>query len=85
MNAERSPERTDYATYLLILGCVSTVWLPPVSVFFAIAAVYRTRQVTGWPRRLSVAAASLCIVYTIAVAIAVYTLTFLLLTDQVHS
>lgn len=46
-----------------------TFWMVQYSPFIAMAAVSKTRNCTGWPRRLAVAAALLCTAYTLVLAI----------------
>lgn len=47
----------------------ATFWMLPYSPFIAMAAVSRTKNSTGWPRQLAVAAALLCAAYTLLLAI----------------
>lgn len=86
MNAESMPVRHGFATNALAIFSVATFWLLPFAPFIAIAALHRTKSTKGWARRLSAAAAAvLCSVHTLALAAAVYCLTFLLLTGRINS
>lgn len=68
MNAELTMNSPSRVTQFLAVLSVATFWLLPLSPFIAMAAVSRTNNTTGWPRRISVAAAILCAVYVIVVA-----------------
>ena len=55
-------------TKALAVCSFATFWMIPISPFVAMAALVRTKHTVGWPRRLSVAAAVLGSVFTIAYA-----------------
>jgi hypothetical protein len=56
------------AKWLAVLS-VACFWLLPFSPAVAIGAVSTTRGAAGWPRRLAVAGAVLCIAYTMLMAL----------------
>ena len=85
MNAECTSARPGIATNVLAIFSVATFWAMPFAPFIAIAALHRTKSTAGWARQLSVAAAVLCSVHTLAMGAAIYYLTFLILTDRIHS
>ncbi|MGQ0637284.1 MAG: hypothetical protein ACT4QC_21970 [Planctomycetaceae bacterium] len=85
MNAESTTTRQGIATNALAIFSVATFWAIPFAPFIAMAALRRTKSTTGWARRLSVAGAVLCSVYTLALGATVYYLTFLLLAGRIHS
>ncbi len=85
MNAESATVRQGVVTNALAVFSVATFWAVPFSPFIAMAAVHRTKSTTGWARRVSVAAAVLCSIYTLALGAALYWLTFLILTGRIHS
>ena len=85
MNAKSTTVRRDVVTNALALFSVTAFWALPFSPFIAMAAVHRTKTTTGWARRVSVAAAVLCSIYTLALGAALYWLTFLTLTGRINS
>jgi Na+/H+-dicarboxylate symporter len=85
MNAESTTTRQGVATNALAIFSVATFWAIPFAPLIAMAALHRTKSTTGWARRLSVAAAVLCSVHTLALAAALYCITILLLTGRIHS
>ncbi|MGE3315852.1 MAG: hypothetical protein AB7O26_12130 [Planctomycetaceae bacterium] len=80
MYPESTAERPDFATTALAVFSVATFWAVPFSPFVAMAAVVRTNQSGGWVRKLAVASAVLCSLYTLAIASALYVLTLYVLT-----
>lgn len=56
---------------VLPLVSMATFWLLPYSPFIAIAAVSKTKNSIGLPRKLAVASAVLCTGYTIALLISI--------------
>ena len=85
MNAESTTARQGITTNALAILSVATFWAIPFAPFIAMAALHRTKSTTGWARRLSVVAAVLCSVHTLALAAAICCLIFLILTDRIHS
>ncbi|MDB5346626.1 MAG: hypothetical protein JWP89_5003 [Schlesneria sp.] len=59
---------TNRSRLILPIASIATFWMLPFSPFISMAAVYKTRTSTGWPRKLAVIGAMLCAVYTIALA-----------------
>lgn len=80
MNPESSTVRHSQGAKVLAIFGIATFWAVPFSPFVTIAALKRTKNSNGWPRQLSVTAAILCSVYTIAMAAWVFVLTILVLT-----
>ena len=80
MNPELTVVRQGSAAKALAILCIATFWAIPFSPFVTIAALKRTKSSTGWARRLSVTAAILCSVYTVAIAVWVFCLTIYVLT-----
>jgi hypothetical protein len=68
MNLESTVVHPGLVTKALAVCSIATFWMIPFSPFVAIAALVRTKHTAGWPRRLSVAAAVLCSVFTLAYA-----------------
>ncbi|WP_165219996.1 hypothetical protein [Aquisphaera insulae] len=64
--ATQAPGRTARLLAVLSIACF---WLLPFSPLVAIGAVSKTRATSGWPRRLALAGAFLCIAYTILLAL----------------
>lgn len=54
---------------LLAILSVACFWLLPFSPMIAIGAVSMTRGATGWSRILALTGATLCIVYTLVMAL----------------
>ena len=79
MNPESSVVHPGCVTKALAVCSVATFWLLPFSPFIAMVAVVRTKHSVGWPRRLSVAAAVLCSVFTISYAIMLFFVTIYIL------
>jgi len=79
MNPESSVVHPGCVTKALAVCSVATFWLLPFSPFIAMAAVVRTKHSVGWPRRLSVAAAVLCSVFTVTCAIMLFVVTIYIL------
>lgn len=65
---ESAGDSPSNATKVLSVFSLATFWLLPFSPFIVMAAVSRTQKLNGWVRRLSVAAAILCIAYTVGLA-----------------
>jgi hypothetical protein len=63
----------------LALLSVATFWLLPFSPFVAMAALAATKRSVGWPRKLAIVAALLCVGYTIAIALLLYCITIYIL------
>ena len=80
MNPESTTIHRIFGANALAIFSFATFWAIPFSPFVAMAALHQTRSTTGWARRLSVAAAVLCSVYTVAIAALVYCLTLFVLT-----
>lgn len=53
---------------LLAILSVACFWIVPCSPILAIAAVSTTKGSAGWPRKLAVAGAVLCTVWTLTIA-----------------
>ncbi len=71
MNPESTVVQPGLVTKALAVCSIASFWMIPFSPFVAMAAVVRTKHTVGWvgwPRRLSVAAAVLCSVFTVAFA-----------------
>lgn len=83
MNAESTSVRQSTITNALAILSVATFWAIPFSPFVAMAALHRTKSTIGWARRLSISAAILCSVYTLALAGAFVMMTFLVLTGRI--
>lgn len=79
MNPESSVLRPSFVTKVLAMGSLATFWMIPFSPFVIIAALVRTKSTGGWPYRISVTAALLCSVLTIAYASIVYCATIYIL------
>jgi type IV secretory pathway TrbL component len=79
MSVESKVGCPGFVAKALAVCSAATFWLLPVSPLIAMLAVIQTKNLVGWPRTLSVAAAVLCSVYTIAVAILFYCLTIYIL------
>jgi hypothetical protein len=75
MNPKLTVVHPGCVTKALAVFSAAAFWLLPVSPFIAMAAVVRTKHSQGWPRKLSVAAAVLCSVYTVAFAIMLFSVT----------
>lgn len=60
----------------LALASVAGFWLLPFSPRIAIGAVSMTRKTSGWSRRLALTGATLCIGYTMLMAVVVVGLFF---------
>ena len=84
MNPESVVVPPGRVTIALAVFSLATFWALPFSPFVAIAALMRTRRSVGWPRTLSVAAAVLCCVYTLAFAIYMYCVTIYVLTGGLY-
>ncbi len=69
MNPESSVVHPGWVTKAIAVCSIATFWLLPFSPFITIAAVVRTKHSAGWPRRLSVAAAVPCSVFTVTYSI----------------
>jgi hypothetical protein len=85
MNPESSVVRQGVTAKALAIFSIATFWAVPFSPFVTIAALKRTKKSNGWPRRLSVTAAILCSVYTIAMAAWVFFLTIHILTGGLNA
>ena len=80
MSPEFTVARPAFFTMALSIFSAATFWAVPFSPFIAMAAVMRTKHSEGWARKLAVASAVLCSLYTLAFASAVYVLTMYVLT-----
>jgi hypothetical protein len=79
MNPGSTVVRLGIVTKALALCSIATFWMIPFSPFVAMAAVVRTKHTVGWPRRLSVTAAVLCSVFTVAYASMLFFVTIYIL------
>jgi hypothetical protein len=79
MNPESTVVHASFVTKALAVVSFATFWLLPVSPFVAMLAILRTKNSAGWPRKLSVTAAVLCSVYTLAIATLLYCVTIYIL------
>ena len=79
MNPESTVVHPGLVTKALAVCSIATFWMIPFSPFVAIAALVRTKHTVGWPRRLSVAAAVLCSVFTVAYASMLFFVTIYIL------
>ena len=79
MNAESTVVHPGRVTKALAVFSVATFWLLPFSPFVAMAAILQTKNSVGWPRRLSVTAAVLCSIFTVAYAILLFFVTIYIL------
>ena len=68
MNTVAGAIRKRTAKLLAILS-VACFWLLPFSPMIAIGAVSMTRGATGWSRNLALTGATLCIAYTLVMAL----------------
>lgn len=84
MNPESTVVHPGRVTKAIAVFSVATFWALPFSPFVAMAALARTKHSVGWPRRLSVAAAVLCSVYTLALAIFMFCVTIHILTGGLY-
>lgn len=80
MIAETTAVRPGFIAKTLALLSLATFWLLPVSPFVAICAVVQTKGSAGWPRKFSVAAAVLCSLFTVSVAVMFFCVTIYILT-----
>lgn len=69
MDSESTVVRPGAGTKALAIVSVASFWALPLSPFLSMAALVRTKQSTGWPRRLAVTSAWLCTAYTLILAI----------------
>ncbi len=60
---------------LLAILCIAGFWLLPLSPMIAIGAVSMTKGASGWSRTLAVTGATLCIAYTVLMAVLIARLT----------
>jgi hypothetical protein len=79
MNPDLTVVRPGLVTKALAVCSIATFWMIPVSPFVAMVALVRTKHTVGWPRRLSVAAAVLCSVFTVAYASMLFFVTIYIL------
>jgi hypothetical protein len=56
---------------LLAVLSVACFWLLPFSPMVAIGAVSMTKGASGWPHKLAVTGAVLCVAYTVVMAVLV--------------
>ncbi|MBX3423732.1 MAG: hypothetical protein KF752_19415 [Pirellulaceae bacterium] len=80
MNPDSSAVRQSFSAKFLAVFSLATFWAIPFAPLVIIAALSKSKNSTGWVRRLSVSAAIVCSVYTIAIAawvlcLAIYVLT----------
>ncbi len=68
MNTIAGAVRRRMAKLLAILS-VACFWLLPFSPMIAIGAVSMTKGASGWSRKLAVTGATLCIAYTVLMAL----------------
>ncbi len=74
MNNIAGAVRRRMAKLLAILS-VALFWLLPLSPMIAIGAVSMTKGASGWSRKLAVTGATLCIAYTVLMALLIARLT----------
>ena len=74
MNTIAGAVRRRMAKLLAILS-VALFWLLPLSPMIAIGAVSMTKGASGWSRKLAVTGATLCIAYTVLMALLIARLT----------
>ena len=79
MNPESTADHPGLVTKALAVCSFATFWMIPFSAFVSMAALVRTKHTVGWPRKLSVAAAVLCSVFTVAYASMLFFVTIYIL------
>ena len=79
MNPESTVDHPGLVTKALAVCSIATFWMIPFSPFVTMAALVRTKNTVGWPRRLSVAATLLCSLFTVTYASMLFFVTIYIL------